>query len=422
MKKTVSFVLVVIAITLVGSGLAGAVTDPPHSDYRGAGEDYQGTSCIGGNAACHDVAQGTFLPHAYNRVADTDYTEFCLSCHNAAGEAHDRSAGSAAKLPYVNLTGLDKSMTYSGDSHSWNGVTGGAGTRVPTIQAFGSPLTDPTNHMPNTNEVTCQVCHEGMYKIVGIENIDWIACTNQGDDLNFLMTGYASTASHLAQYLRVYRSDVSIGAPAKTRTRKDYLVDSSEYSYDSSTAIITFNTAQTGKYIYAEIRQPYFRVDNNANTMCLDCHNDRQDLLVNHSGDTGTDHHPVTVPYGFNNGLNDTLKASPDANIYIEGTDVLCTSCHDPHNAASKDGMITRSADSNELCTDCHATVGYDGYTGLPALLSNHNGSKHSSPTMCLDCHTTHGTDNILLIKNRINGKAVNFRTFPDLLRHEQLR
>jgi len=401
MKKTVSFVLVVIAVTLVGYGVSRAA-EPPHTDYRTG----YGSSCFSGTGACHDVAKGTFLDHAYDRTAQTDYTDFCLSCHNASGEAHERSAGSAATEGYVNFTGLDKSVPYSGNSHSWNGVIGNAGTVVPTLMGG-------TTHMPNGDRVTCQVCHQGMDKTAE-ENIDWSGCTDSGDGLNFTIdSATGSTKQYLAKYLRVYRASVFTTRPINTRTKKTYLVDPSEYTYDYATATITFSTSQTGKFIYADIGQPYFRDGNAGNALCLNCHPDRQDTTVNHPGDPAAkDQHPVTITYGHASGLNDTLKPSPDANIYIEGTQVLCTSCHDPHNAASDDGALARSADASDLCTDCHKVNGYDGYTASLALVANHNGGKHTSATKCLDCHTTHGTDNALLVKNRINGKAVSFLNF----------
>jgi predicted CxxxxCH...CXXCH cytochrome family protein len=350
------------------------------------------------------VTAGTFLPASIDNGAQTDFTEFCLSCHNATAEAHDRSVGSASTLNYVNQTGIDKSAAYSGNAHSWNGVNGNAGTATPTLMGG-------TTHMPGGTDITCQVCHEGMDKVGGIENIDWLEGINQGDNLNYAINGYAATEQSLAQYIRVYRATVATTRPTNSRAKKAYLVNPSEYTYNYANATITFLAAQTPTdYIYGDISQPYFRDGNTANALCLNCHGDRVDTSVSHPGDTGVDNHPVTMAYGYSGGLHDTMKGSPDANIYIEGGDVLCTSCHDPHNSMSDDGMITRAADSNELCTDCHKVNGYDNYTAQ--VLANHNGAKHSTPTMCLDCHTTHGTDNIVLIKNTINGKTVNFRNF----------
>jgi predicted CXXCH cytochrome family protein len=94
----------------------------------------------------------------------------------------------------------------------------------------------------------------------------------------------------------------------------------------------------------------------------------------------------------------------------MEGGQVLCTSCHDPHNAASNDGQITRNADSSGLCADCHKVNGFDGYS--TAFVANHDGAKHTNPTVCLDCHTTHNTTNIILVRDTINGKAVSFRNY----------
>jgi predicted CxxxxCH...CXXCH cytochrome family protein len=246
------------------------------------------------------------------------------------------------------------------------------------------------------------------------DNLDW-RLTTTSDNTSYVIdngsgTPLTSTKQYLAEYIWVYRTAGLTARPANTRTKKTYLVSPGEYTYDYSTATVTFLSAQSpASYIYVDIAQPYFREGNDANAICLDCHNDRTDSAVSHApGAGGNDNHPVVVGFSHTNGLNDTLKASAGANIYIEGGQVLCTSCHDPHNAASNDGQITRNADSSGLCADCHKVNGFDGFS--TAVVANHDGAKHSSATVCLDCHTTHNTTNIMLIRTNINGKTVNLQ------------
>jgi len=372
----------------------------PHIDYT----PKYGINCFGNNmGACHAYTSSAFMPETLGQDISKDWTGWCLSCHNATGEAHERKPGS----PSTNAYSLSNRTTlvpgsYSGDSHSWTGNIGNAGSRVPTLTYM-----ETNTHMPNGTKVTCQVCHQAMGKSREDE-IDWATATDSGDHLHFTF-GYSSTKQYLAKYMKVYRGT---SKPTYRRDRKAYLVDPSEYTYDPSNGTITFLAAQAPlAQIAVEIAQPYFREGNLANRLCLDCHTDRTDGSVSHEPGSGAkDSHPVVTAYGHTVGLNDTLKSSPDSNIYIEGGQILCTSCHDPHNADSDDGQMTRSADSSDLCTDCHKANGFDGYTS--AVVANHNGNKHSAATKCLDCHTTHGSNNILLIKNTINGKTINFRNF----------
>jgi len=400
--------LVFAAVLVISYGTAWAYDTPimpPHKDYTPI---YNNGFCGGSyEGACHDFNASTFLPETLGHVDNVDnkkdWTNFCLSCHNVSGEAHERSAGT----PSTNTYSLGNRTTlvpgsYSGRSHSWNGVIGNAGTTFPNNSGFEG----------TKNRVNCQVCHQGMSKRRE-QDLDWKSTTTS-DQINYTINSYASTKQYLAKYIRVYRASTATSRPNNSRTKKNYLVDPSEYSYNPSSATITFNTAQVATdNIYVDITQPYLRASNAANSACLDCHRDRTYGSVSHApGDGSNNGHPVMTGYGHTGGLHDTLKGSADTNIYIESGQVMCTSCHDPHNAASSDGQLTRSANSSDMCTDCHKTNGFDGYTGSLAFVANHNGSKHSVATECLDCHTTHNSTNIMLIKDTINGKTINFRNF----------
>jgi len=423
MKRTLFTVMIALAVLTGAYSIAGAA-DGPHTDYRpgslNAGTAYGGGDCTKG-AACHNISPVKFLPSVLDSAkvpGEKDYTNFCIACHNAAGEAHNKSAGSPSSNIYNGSTTI---LGDSGDSHSWNGKNHNAGTTTPTSTGFitdrDGVVSDGTLYMPS-GRVTCQTCHNSMTKNASYnttQNIEnWSPATLQsGTSYTF---GYASTKQYLGEYIKVYRSSGSMSKPANTRTKNQYLVDPSEYTYNYSNGTITFNTSQGSNYIYVEIPQPYLRVDNTANAICLDCHRDRAYGSVSHAPGSGAKNgHPVSVNYGHTSGLNDTVKPSATGNVYLESVSgsskILCTSCHDPHNSASKNGQIMREADDQTLCGDCHKTS-LGGYS-TAGTVNIHNGSKHlAGPTVCLECHATHDSNNIMLIKNVINGKTINFQNF----------
>ncbi|MGC2423651.1 MAG: cytochrome c3 family protein [Nitrospirota bacterium] len=422
MKKTVFSVVVALAVLVGAYGLARAA-DSPHKDYR---PGYTDSSCNnGGGAACHAIPKSTFLPADIADSLATDYTGFCVSCHNSAGEAHQKNPGSSSTNNYVNHTGININAS-TGNSHSWNGVIGNAGTRIPTLPGFktdynGNVFTDGTVHMVLANntsyEVRCQTCHQAMKKVV--ENFNY-APTMSSDYTNYQISGASSTKQYLAQYIRVYRNGPQ-PTITNSRTKKQYLVDPSEYTYNYQTATVTFKVAQpSNTYINVDIGEPYLRDDNTANAVCVDCHADRPSQEVSHAPGIGIkSNHPasgqgISVNMGYGYGLHSTILPQATGNAYIENGKVYCTSCHKQHNAPSTNGELTRESDGSALCSDCHKTK-LNGYSTANSV-NIHNGDLHTAnnepATECLDCHTTHNSNNIMLIKNVINGKRVNFQSF----------
>jgi len=389
---------------------------PPHTDYR---PGYT-TGCSSNGTACHQLNKGLFLPETLditNPPSERDYTNFCLACHNATGEAHNKSVGAPSTNAYNNLTAFMFYSTFRGNSHSWKGLSHRAGTRTPTLDGFKKTLGGTgADYMPG-GKVSCQVCHEGMGKRQGIEDVNWAPATDQGDHLHFTF-GNVSTRQYLGQYIKVYRGSGTIAKPGSSRTRGNYLVSPSEYSYDYSTGTVTFKAGQPDPtYIYVDIHQPYFREDNTGNRICLDCHNDRAAVSVEHEDGapgTGRGHHPVGIPYGKAFGSSTTLTGISGVKLYLEGGKVLCTTCHDPHNAASNDGSLIREKSGTKLCLDCHDSK----------KVEVHKGGRHPKyantstiPTGCTDCHTAHNTSNIYLVRDRFRSAAgemrgVRFRNF----------
>ena len=407
MKRNLLAVITAMAIVIGLHGMAWALNgaNGPHADYR---PGYSNIGCTS-NAACHDIGTVTFMPQPLDHQlgytpANENFSNFCLSCHNASGEAHEKSAGSPSNNTYINFTGL--TWGNSGVSHSWKGRIKNAGTRVPVN------FLNRTAYMPK-GIVACQTCHNA--PIQGSEWINWVQATNpSSDQLNYTVLGYTSTPQYLSQYLRVYRSAGAISAPSYRRDRKQYLVSPSEYTYNNANATVTFSASQGTNNIYVELGAPYMRGGNAGNALCVDCHIDRVDSAVSHpSGNGAKNNHPTGIAYGHNSGLNDTLKPAATGNAYLENGQVLCTSCHDPHNAASDNGQILRESDETALCADCHKTK-LDGYSTAGSV-NIHYGSQHIAnnepPTVCTDCHG-HNSNNVLLIKDVINGKRVNFQSF----------
>jgi predicted CXXCH cytochrome family protein len=400
MKRTFLGVIVALVIMAGAYGISWGVSggSGPHTDYR------SGYSSCSGSPACHTISKGTFIPEQLDLSHLRNFSNFCLTCHNASGEAHDKSVGSPSTNAYVNGTGFDQSGSYKGNSHSWKGNNGNAGTVTP-----GSAFFNRTTYMYNNKVVICETCHVAALKS-RTDDIDWAPATDLTSDQIHYTFGSSNSKQYLSQYIKVYRWNTSVARPTgDTRSKKKYLVSPSEYTYNPANATVTFNQQQgaTGTvFIYVDIPQPYLRVDNTGNAICLDCHSNRADSQVSHAPGTGAkDQHPVAVTYGHGNGLNDTMKPAVNGSVYLEGNQVLCTSCHDPHNAASNKGELLRNADDSALCGNCHKTM-LDGYSTAGSV-NNHNGTK-----VCLDCHTTHGSNNILLIRNVINGTRVNFQNF----------
>jgi len=396
--------LTVAALTLVWACLAFAA-DPPHTDYRAG---YK-SGCFDNGAACHAVTKGSFIPASLGMSPSDNYTTFCLSCHSAAGEAHEKSPGLPSTNVYVNKTGFNPFTTYKGVSHSWRGVIGNAGTRTPT-----DPGMYGATYMPG-GKVLCQTCHSTMYKNQE-QSVDWVQAVDTGDHTNYTLSGYTTIFPDLAQYVKVYRTTSQTGRFTNSRTKKASLVDPSSYSFTTKPPVFTFKSAQTAtSFIYVDVSEPYLRASNYANHFCEDCHADRVDSRVKHPGDTpGRDNHPIGVRYGKTFGTRTTLRNLTAVRLYMESGTVLCTTCHDPHNAKSDDGRLLRETTPDSLCADCHS----------PDKVTSHRGGRHAKyangstiPTTCTQCHTPHKSDNMYLIRNNVKQpgggiKPVVFRSF----------
>jgi len=133
------------------------------------------------------------------------------------------------------------------------------------------------------------------------------------------------------------------------------------------------------------------RINNDLNQMCLDCHSAR-DITMSSGGS-----HPVGVLIPA---VGD--YQSPASLPLDSASQVACMSCHDLHYSSTNDGTLTRDADTNALCTDCHTLadtasgVHFNATTGVlwPGGLY---GSTFPEITdtdktgYCTNCHNPHG-------------------------------
>ena len=141
----------------------------------------------------------------------------------------------------------------------------------------------------------------------------------------------------------------------------------------------------------------YLQVSNDGDTMCKDCHAERDRGL----GDGGS--HPVGHTYPASEGEFPAVDELPP--LFVKDGKVECMTCHAPHGADSGgvndgdgDGMLLRKANDDTLCQTCHTEH------------MSHDVEGEWQPN-CQECHDIHDTasDNIALTAQEINGTTVTF-------------
>ncbi|MDH5557397.1 MAG: hypothetical protein OEZ03_08605 [Alphaproteobacteria bacterium] len=117
-----------------------------------------------------------------------------------------------------------------------------------------------------------------------------------------------------------------------------------------------------------------------------------------------SDDHPISFAYDAAlHALNPELTDPATIGLPLEGGQLQCTTCHDPHE---KDlaPFLTKTAANGELCTTCHLKTGWAGSTHAtstaavsPADLDSRR-PEWVQPTVagngCLSCHTPHSAAN----------------------------
>ncbi|MBK5273636.1 MAG: hypothetical protein JJE30_01100 [Desulfuromonadales bacterium] len=113
-----------------------------------------------------------------------------------------------------------------------------------------------------------------------------------------------------------------------------------------------------------------------------------------------SDDHPISFAYTEALATSQGELASPSALPYQvkleQGTQLQCTSCHDPHNNEFGNFMvINNNASGSPLCIACHKNAGWPG--------SSHN--PQNTPELasgCLNCHYVHNAPQpVRLLKSK---------------------
>lgn len=299
----------------------------------------------GGNcSACH-TSPGTFLTQGFMQSP-----AFCYSCHNAAGDAHALDIySSIGQHPlFVNATAFGRKKPTYGN------ITAGEYNDIP-----GSRL-------KNGYLVTCMTCHNAMRKSDDPGRV-WEYTSTSDQYKYYLQNGGWSGYGNLAP--KVYRDTSLWSGPTYSRTKKNYLVDPSEYTYNETSGFIRFKAQQSSfSFIYVTLYYPYLRAPMQDNSLCSDCHTE-----ATHDG----------------------------ANCY---------NCHAAHNTSNIKGIrqdvrtldyttmpvkFLRYTGSNSfangtsvhtsICVVCHTTTKYYRRDGTGFV--NHSGGYNYNGTNCTICH-----------------------------------
>lgn len=297
-----------------GSGVPVTVTafgnpELPHYKWNTA-MIADGTDC----AFCH-AAPGRFLSNDFRKKK-----EFCTSCHNAAGNAHTLSLYSSRgqHTLFVNATAAGRKRPAYGN------ITAGERNNI------------PASRLQNGYQVTCCTCHNAMRKSDD-PGRSWEFTATTDRYTYRLQNGGWSGFGSLAP--KVYRDATLWSGPTYSQTRKNYLVDPSEYSYNEMSGFIRFKSQQpSGSYVYATLYYPYLRAPMQDNALCADCHSE------------------------------------------ATHRDINCLNCHQAHNTGNIEGIRERVRTTNFSTVD----VKFISYTGANSFADGdqaHDG-------ICEVCHT----------------------------------
>ena len=131
-------------------------------------------------------------------------------------------------------------------------------------------------------------------------------------------------------------------------------------------------------------------MENTRSELCSECHSDRYAFNREQAGHMGT--HPVNV-------LSDKIKIPEE--LIAKGAktgaagEVICQSCHKPHDAVKKSHLLVSENDKDSLCQTCHieqrkvANTKHDMRLLRPDSLNKKNNlAEKSGP--CSACHLPH--------------------------------
>ncbi len=131
---------------------------------------------------------------------------------------------------------------------------------------------------------------------------------------------------------------------------------------------------------------PFLRASNSEDALCLNCHTARDvRRYADNPANKGT--HPVGIAYTPG---TDSRFQTTTLPLSASGK-VVCSTCHDTHNATSTDGNLLRTTTVDATCTNCHINI------------AARRNTTHEGMT-CVTCHYAHetGSNNILLVRDNI--------------------
>jgi hypothetical protein len=299
-------------------------------------------SLSGGNCnACH-ITTNRFLAPGFRND-----NSFCYSCHNVAGISHEKALIQRGHSTMVNAT------------TGWN--------KMPT---YGTTTTSEYNNQPfarlNSGKVVCVTCHNPMRKSEDMGRT-W-EYTTTTDNRTYMMQN-GGWAGYNSLVPKVYRDTSLWAGPTYSKTKKDYLVDPSEYTYNETNGTVTFLSAQIPTtYVYISLDYPYLRASNAGNTLCSDCH-----AQITHRGDNCQTCHAAHNT-GNIKGIRESLRTSNHSSVAVrflgltgansfadgDGThDGICEVCHTQTKYYRRDGtgFVSHSGGfdyNGKACTNCH--------------------------------------------------------------------
>ncbi len=333
-----------------GSPMTRTVNIDPVGDPELQHFNWDYSFSVGTCEFCHAV-NNEFLPAGFRRNRN-----FCHTCHNAAGISHESIIGWKYNHSlFVNATAT--------------------GRKKPS---YGNVTSGQTNNMPVTRledgyKVSCITCHNAMSKPEDYGRT-WEPATPDADHSTYtLEKGEWGLYGYLVP--KVYR-DTSLwggGGPAYSKTKKDYLVDPSEYTYKEISGIIRFNSAQSPlDYVYVTLGNPYLRASSQDNRLCADCHTE-----TTHKGFNCLNCHQAHNS-GNIMGIRETVRTADlteravvflgysNANSFADGTgpyDGICEVCHTATLYYRRDGggAATHADGQNYDSTNCTACHSHSG-------------------------------------------------------------
>ncbi len=266
----------------------------PHSNY----DKYMNGAC----RVCHMSKDLLPEPDFLQKPA------FCKLCHNNSGMAN------AYVVP-------------SGGGHT--GVKAGAGgTKIPSIGTTPSgPWSDMMSaHLPG-GRIECVTCHNVMEK-PGDYGRTWEPASS-GDGVNWwLYKGGWSGMGYIEP--KVYVVENITEMPKTVHEMRRWQAPASEYSYDDTEGVITFNQPISKRYsVYVTLTEPYLRVSSKNNALCYDCHSENTHQGLNclichriHGAKNASDiRDNVRTPFGVK-------RVSFGGRVFTENGSGICEVCH----------------------------------------------------------------------------------------------